>query len=155
MKHTAFLSYRTRQYRSASPVRSVIFFVRFACLLAVLMLASIPVMAHHGTAASYDPDKFVTLKGTVTEFIWANPHSQVHWDVKGDDGKVVNWGGELHSIAQLIKNGWNKNLLKPGDEITVTGHPSRAGAPYMVVTSVKLANGKEYFRDAAGAEQGN
>ena len=127
-------------------------FTRFACLIATLMLASIPVLAHHGTAASYDADKTVTLKGTVTEFVWANPHSQVHWDVKGEDGKVVNWGGELHSIAQLIANGWNKHLLKPGDEVTVTGHPSKAGASYMVVTSLKTADGKEYFRDAAGAE---
>ncbi|MDP9113647.1 MAG: DUF4131 domain-containing protein [Acidobacteriota bacterium] len=127
-------------------------FTRFACLFATLMLASIPVLAHHGTAASYDADKTVTLKGTVTEFVWANPHSQVHWDVKGEDGKVVNWGGELHSIAQLIANGWNKHLLKPGDEVTVTGHPSKAGASYMVVTSLKTADGKEYFRDAAGAE---
>jgi hypothetical protein len=152
MKQTASLSHGARQCSAASPVRSLLF---FAGLLAVLALASIPVMAHHGTAASYDANTFVTLKGTVTEFVWANPHSQVHWDVKGDDGKVVNWGGELHSIAQLIKNGWNKNLLKPGDEITVTGHASKAGAPYMVVTSLKLANGKEYYRDAPGAEQGN
>ncbi len=73
--------------------------------------------------------------------------------MKGADGKVVNWGGELHSIAQLLKSGWSKTLIKPGDEVTVTGHPSRAGTPYMVVTVVKLANGKEYFRDAP--EQGS
>jgi hypothetical protein len=127
-------------------------FSAFLCLVAALMLA-LPVLAHHGTAASYDADKTVTLKGTVTQFVWANPHSQLHWDVKDADGKVVNWGGELHSIAQLIANGWNKNLLKPGDEVTVSGHPSKAGTPYMVVTSLKTADGKEYYRDAAAAEK--
>jgi hypothetical protein len=127
-------------------------FSGFLSFVAALMLA-IPVLAHHGTAASYDADKTVTLKGTVTQFVWANPHSQLHWDVKDADGKVVNWGGELHSIAQLIANGWNKNLLKPGDEVTVAGHPSKAGSPYMVVISLKTADGKEYYRDAAGAEK--
>jgi hypothetical protein len=121
-------------------------------VFAGFILACLPILAHHGTAASYDPDKLVTLQGTVTEFLWTNPHSQMHWDVKGPDGTVVNWGGELHSIAQLLKSGWSKTLIKPGDEVTVTGHPSRAGTPYMVVTVVKLANGKEYFRDAP--EQG-
>jgi hypothetical protein len=149
MKHTAFLSPRTRQRHAAARFRSFLF---FTVVLPGLALTSIPVLAHHGTAASYDPDVFVTKKGIVTEFVWANPHSQVHWDVKEADGTIVNWGGELHSIAQLIKNGWNKNLIKPGDEITVTGHASRAGAPYMVVTSLKLANGKDYYRDATGTE---
>ena len=149
MKQSVVLSPRPRQSRA---VRTLL---AFSCLLAILALASIPMMAHHGTAASYDPDTFVTKKGIVTEFVWAKPHSQEHWDVKEADGTLVNWGGELHSIAQLIKNGWNKNLIKPGDEITVTGHASRAGAPYMVVTSLKLANGKDYYRDNTGSEGGN
>jgi hypothetical protein len=133
-------------------VQTMPFAKRAGLVFAALLLACVPILAHHGTQASYDPEKLVTLTGTVTEFLWTNPHSQIHWDVKGPDGKVVNWGGELHSIAQLLKSGWSKNLIKPGDEVTVTGHPSRAGTPYMVVTVVKLVNGKEYFRDAP--EQG-
>ena len=105
------------------------------------------VSAHHGTAITYDPDKSVTVVGAVTEFVWANPHGQLHLDVKGTDGKVVNWGGELHSIALLTRSGWTKHIIKAGDMVTMTGHPSRFGTPYMVVTSVKLSNGKEYFRD--------
>jgi hypothetical protein len=112
-----------------------------------LLLGSGSAFAHHGTAISYDNDKSVTVKGTVTEFVWANPHGQLHWDVKGADGKVVAWGGELHSIALMTRAGWNKKVVKAGDVVTVTGHPSKFGTPYMVVTSVVLPDGKEYFRD--------
>ena len=111
-----------------------------------LFLAGSTAYAHHGTAVAYDPNKEVTVAGTVTQFVWANPHGQLHWDAKGPDGKVVNWGGELHSIALMTRAGWNKNIIKAGDTVEVTGHPSRAGTPYMVVTTVKI-NGKEYFRD--------
>jgi len=150
MKYRVFTSFRWS--RRAVPAVPLSTRAGVISLLAGLLFACVPVLAHHGTYASYDPEKLVTLTGTVTEFLWTNPHSQIHFDVKGADGKVVNWGGELHSIAQLLKSGWSRNLIKPGDEVTVTGHPSKAGAPYMVVTIVKLANGKEYFRDAP--EQG-
>jgi hypothetical protein len=122
---------------------------RFVFTLAVvggLLLGSSSAFAHHGTAISYDNDKSVTVKGTVTEFVWANPHGQLHWDVKSPDGKTVAWGGELHSIALMTRAGWNKKIVKSGDEVTVTGHPSKFGTPYMVVTSIVLG-GKEYFRD--------
>jgi DNA/RNA endonuclease YhcR with UshA esterase domain len=117
----------------------------FALVVGLMMSGSL-VLAHHGTAASYDPNKEVTMKGTVTEFVWANPHGQLHWDVKDDKGTVVNWGGELHSIGLMTRAGWNKNIIKAGDVVAVTGHPSRYGTPYMVVTSIVL-NGKEFFRD--------
>jgi hypothetical protein len=111
-----------------------------------LLLGAGSAFAHHGTAISYDNDKLVTVKGSVSEFVWANPHGQIHWDVKEPDGKVVAWGGELHSIALMTRAGWNKNIVKAGDEVTVTGHPSKFGTPYMVVTAIVLG-GKEYFRD--------
>jgi hypothetical protein len=115
-------------------------------VLGAILLASGSAFAHHGTAISYDNDKLITEKGKVTEFVWANPHGQLHWDVPGSDGKVVSWGGELHSIALMTRAGWNKNIVHAGDEVTVTGHPSKFGTPYMVVTSIVLG-GKEYFRD--------
>ena len=102
--------------------------------------------AHHGTNVSYDPSKEVTLTGTVTEFVFTNPHSRMFWDVKGPDGNVVRWGGELHSIALLTRSGWTRNTLHVGDTVTVRGYPSRAGTPFMVVQEVTL-NGKSYFRD--------
>ena len=86
------------------------------------------------------------MTGVVSRFVWANPHGQLHFDVKGPDGKVVTWGGELHSVALLRRSGWTRDTLKPGDTVTVRGNPSRAGTPFMVVQEVTV-NGKSYFRD--------
>jgi hypothetical protein len=115
-------------------------------VIGAIVLVGGSVFAHHGTAISYDASKVITVSGTVTEFVWANPHGQLHWDVKDEKGNVVNWGGELHSIGLMTRAGWNKNIVHVGDEVTVSGHPSRAGTPYIVVTVINL-NGKEYFRD--------
>ena len=120
--------------------------IRFVSFLAgVAMLVAGAAFAHHGTAISYDDKKSVTISGTVTKFVWANPHGQLFWDATAD-GKTTAWGGELHSIGLMTRAGWNRNFIKVGDTVAVTGHPSRVGTPYMVVTSLML-NGKEYFRD--------
>jgi hypothetical protein len=111
-----------------------------------IVLASTVALAHHGTNASYDPRKEVTLTGVVTKFIMMNPHGQLFWDVKAPDGKVVSWGGEMHSIGLLRRSGWSRDTVKPGDTVSVRGYPSRAGTPFMVVQEVVL-NGKSYFRD--------
>lgn len=118
------------------------------CVIVVgLLVGTSSALAHHGTPSSYDPKKTVTVSGTVSKFVWANPHGQLHWSVKDQAaGKVVTWGGELHSIGLMTKAGWNRNIIKVGDQVTVSGHPSRAGTPVMVVTEVVL-NGKSYFRD--------
>jgi hypothetical protein len=108
--------------------------------------ASTVALAHHGTNVSYDPTKEVTLTGVVTKFVMANPHGQLFFDVKGSDGKVVSWGGEMHSIGLMRRAGWSRDTVKAGDTIVVRGFPSRAGAPFMVVQEVVL-NGKSYFRD--------
>ena len=115
-----------------------------AALLVIIAGASIS--AHHGTNASYDPTKQVTLTGVVTQFVWSNPHGQLHFDVTGPDGKVTSWGGELHSIALLRRSGWTRDTLKPGDMVIVRGNPSRAGTPFMVVLEVTV-HGKSYLRD--------
>jgi len=111
-----------------------------------VLLASAVALAHHGTNASYDPKKEVTLTGVVTKFIMVNPHGQLFFDVKGPDGRAVTWGGELHSIGLLRRSGWTRDTLKPGDAVSVRGYPSRAGTPFMVVQEVVI-NGKSYFRD--------
>src|SRR5204862_1296064 len=103
-------------------------------LIAVALLAgTASLFAHHGTNASYDPSKSVTLTGTITEWIFSNPHSQLFFDVTDNSGKVVHWGGELQSPANLRKDGWSKTTFKAGDQITLTVHPSRAGTPVGVV----------------------
>jgi hypothetical protein len=111
-----------------------------------VFLSSTVAQAHHGTNASYDPKKEVTLTGVVTKFMMVNPHGQLFWDVKSSDGTLVSWGGELHSIGLLRRSGWTRDTVKPGDAVSVRGYPSRAGTPFMVVQEVVI-NGKSYFRD--------
>jgi hypothetical protein len=113
---------------------------RFA-LAAIVLLVSGLAFAHHG-AAGYESNKVTTLKGTVTEFRFQNPHAQILLDVK-DSGKLQNWILEAVGIATLSRSGWTKNIMKPGDEITVTGNPAKNGSPAMRLTKVVLANGKE------------
>ena len=114
---------------------------RFA-LAAVVLLVSGPAFAHHG-AAGYESNKVTTLKGTVTEFRFQNPHAQIFLDVKDSTGKVQNWILEAVGIATLSRGGWSKSIMKPGDEITVTGNPAKNGSPSMRLTKVVLASGKE------------
>lgn len=109
-------------------------------------LGSTGALAHHGTNVSYDPSKEITVAGVVTKFIWSNPHSQLHFEVKGPDGQTVTWGGEMHSIGLLRRAGWSRDTIKAGDAVTVRGYPSRAGTPFMVVQEV-VVRGKSYFRD--------
>jgi hypothetical protein len=112
---------------------------------AIVMMLAAPIAAHHGTNASYDPTKPTTISGTVTEFVWKNPHCQLYLDVKDARGKVTSWSGELNSPSVLGREGWTKRTFKPGDQITLTVFPSRAGAPAGVVdrTHPIVANGKE------------
>ena len=117
------------------------FVARFA-LTAALLLVSGAAFAHHG-AAGYASDKVTTLKGTVTEFRFQNPHAQIFLDVKDSTGKVQNWILEAVGIATLSRSGWTKSVLKAGDEITVRGNPSKNGSPSMRLTKVVLASGKE------------
>jgi hypothetical protein len=97
-------------------------------LISSLLVVCVPVSAHHGNSA-YDEEHQIALTGTVTEFVWSNPHCQIYLDVKDDHGKVVNWAIESQSPGILRRNAWTKFSLKPGDQITVTLAPARNGAP--------------------------
>ena len=111
--------------------------------VALLGVAS-PSSAHHG-AGVFEPEKMVTVVGTVTEFQFVNPHVLVYINVKGEDGKDVRWGGELTSPNRLARMDgsvkWHKEILKPGDRITMTGHPARNGAPAMDIDTIIDADG--------------
>ena len=92
-----------------------------------VLLAAIPLLAHHNITGKFDPGKTRMLKGVVTKLDWANPHVHILMDVL--DGKTVtNWAVELESTLDLERSGWNLNTLKPGDEITVQGTIARNGS---------------------------
>ena len=99
------------------------------------------VSAHH-SVAGYDNKKEVTLRGTVVEFVWRNPHVVVVWDVKDETGKVVQWSGEMNSPTSMIQVGMNRNSLKKGDEIIVVGNPSKTSTPLSVIRKITMADGK-------------
>ena len=122
-------------------------------LLAIAVVCSaVPLSAHHGTGISYDASAPPhVLKGVVTEFAWRNPHVSIFMDVKDADGKVTNWGIELSNVASLAKEGYHRNTLKPGMEITAYVTRSKSGAPVGLVEKVVLADGKEVLqRDRPG-----
>jgi hypothetical protein len=118
----------------------------------LLYLLSLSLFGHHGTNISYDSSKPTTLTGTVTEFVWQNPHCQVYFDVKDATGKVVAWTGELNSPGVLQRGqGWSRRTLKVGDVITITVSPSRAGTPVGVVTKIVL-DGKDMLGGRGGQQ---
>src|SRR6266498_1304334 len=90
-------------------------------VIAGLLMAAMPVMAHHSFAAEYDGTKPIELKGVVTKVEWANPHIYYYVDVKDKDGKVTNYAVEGGTPGQLYRQGWRKDSLKVGDEVTVSG----------------------------------
>jgi hypothetical protein len=95
------------------------------------LVVSAPVFAHHAVGGEYDPNKPMTVTGTVTRVEWVNPHSRVYFDVVGDDGKVTNWSVELAARVVLERMGWNGRSLKVGEQITVRGDQARSGAPML------------------------
>jgi len=111
-------------------------------LLAMILLAFAgTVSAHHGNA-SYDMSKTVTVKGTVTDFQFVNPHVLIYMDVKDASGNVTKWAGELTSPNRLARLGWTKSTIKAGDELTMAGATSKSGAPRMWATKVSNASGE-------------
>ena len=118
---------------------------RTLILASALICASIPLVAHHGTNASYDPTKKVMLNGVITSFTWRNPHAFVEFDVTDPKGTVVHWVGEMNSPMVLKAAGWTATTLKPGDHITMTVNPSRAGTAVCVIdrTLPVFVNGKQ------------
>jgi hypothetical protein len=115
----------------------------FLALAVGLFVASSPLFAHHG-ASAYDTKKLTTLKGTVTDFQFMNPHSEIFFEVKNADGKIEKWSAEAASMVTMSRLGWSRSLFKAGDPITVVGNRARNGSPTMRLSKVVLANGKEY-----------
>lgn len=120
--------------------------VMFALGLAVLVA---PALAHHSFAAEYDDKKPVTMTGTVTKVEWLNPHARFYIDVKDDSGKVTNWEFELGSPNGLMRKGWTRNSLKPGDVVTVDGYRAKDGSNLGNARTVNLADGRKVFAGSA------
>jgi hypothetical protein len=92
--------------------------------VAALLVVAVSTFAHHGTAA-YDTKNIVTVKGTMTEFRFVNPHVQLYFDVKNDRGETEKWQAELTAPNKLSRAGWDKHTLNPGDSITASGYVSK------------------------------
>ena len=108
----------------------------------VIAVLSLPVFAHHGNAA-YDTENKITVKGTVTEWFWANPHCILQLDVKDQSGQVMHWGAETENPTTMSHYGWAKTSFKPGDEVTVTMITVRNGKPIGRIVEVVLPNGQK------------
>jgi hypothetical protein len=111
------------------------------CAAAVgLLLISGPVLAHHANAV-FDVGKRVTVKGTVTEWFWANPHCLLRLDVKDGNGQVVHWVAETQAPPNMIPFGWSKQSFTAGDEVTVTIEPVKNGQPLGRILQAVLPSG--------------
>lgn len=126
---------------------------RLAIVMCVASIAaSGRALAHHSFAAEFDESKPVKLTGTVTKVEWTNPHVWFYMDVKDAGGKVTNWGMEMGGPNGLLRAGWTRNSMKPGDVVTVDGFKARSGNPIGNATSVVMAStGQKLF---AASSQG-
>src|SRR5579871_2118289 len=114
---------------------------RFFPLALVPLLAATPALAHHSFAAEYDANKKVELKGTVTKFEWTNPHAHFYLDVTDPAGKVANWNLELASPNMMVRNGWKRTSLKPGDTVVVTAALAKDGTNTASADTITLTDG--------------
>ena len=118
---------------------------------AAILASASPLLAHHSFAAEYDSTKPVTIKGVVQKLAWVNPHAYVFVEAKDESGKTVVWAFESLSPNALVRQGWNRNSLKPGDEVTVEGFLAKDGKPLADGSLhgnsrlITLASGKKVF----------
>ena len=129
------------------------FIVAGLAAMAVLSV-TFPVLAHHGNAAWATTE--VTLKGTVVDFVWRNPHVLLVWTTKDDSGKAVQWTGEVGSPESMMADdGWTKQTFKPGDELILVLRPAKSGVPNGVIDQIKRADGSVVMRYSRQAGSGS
>src|SRR5712691_6478045 len=120
--------------------------------IAILGLSVIPLLAHHGRGATYAKTE-LSLKGTIKEVLWRNPHIAIFLDVKDNNGKVTTWAIEHSNVSQLARLGYSKTTLRPGMEVTAIFNPGSNGDPIGLCQKIILADGKEIFlRDSLPEE---
>jgi hypothetical protein len=109
-------------------------------MLAFGLLGSIPLFAHQGNAA-YDYAATKTVKGTVTEWVWSNPHCLLKLDSKDEKGNITHWVFETSSPVDMLHAGWTATVVKPGDEVSVDIMPTKNGAPVGRIRKIALPDG--------------
>ena len=128
-------------------------FITFLVVTVGLLIVSAPAMAHHGDGSTFGGGAEINVKGTVTEWFWANPHCLLKFDVKGDDGQVQHWVGETQSPATIFSSGWNKFMFKPGDQVTITIRPVKGRKFVGPIDGVVLADGRVFKFGYANREK--
>ena len=118
-----------------------------------VLLATLPVAAHHAFAAEFDVDKPVKVHGTVTKLELVNPHAWIYVDVKDADGNVVNWRFELGAPNALIRLGWKKDTIAAGSVVDITGFRAKSGLPVANGRSVTLPDGRSLFSGGSAPEK--
>jgi uncharacterized protein DUF6152 len=126
--------------------------VRLAMI--VVLLAGVQAAAHHSFAAEFDAERPVTLKGTVVKWEMMNPHGWITMDVSGPDRRTGRWMVETSNPNGLMRLGWSKRSLKPGDEITVEAYRAKDGSNTANAARVTLADGRKVFAGSSGAPAG-
>ena len=123
--------------------------------VAALAVASLPALAHHSFAAEYDSSKPVTIKGKFVKMDWVNPHSWIYVDVTGPDGKVSQWKAEALPPNGLYRQGWRRDSIKAGEDVSIQGFLAKDGSNTMWSSGVTTADGKRMFSGAAESVQGS
>ena len=141
------IKYNEELYDQGVPMKRLL---TLFVLVTGLLIVAAPLLAHHGRGATYDMQKQITLKGTVSRVDWRNPHVVIYMDVKDAAGKVVTWGFENAGVSQLAQQGYSRNTLKLGQEITAIVNPAANGNPTGIVVKVVLADGKEIMSRERG-----
>jgi hypothetical protein len=111
--------------------------------VAVALCVVLPALSHH-SHAMFDHTKQMTMNGTVTGFVFRNPHVFLYLDVKGENGEVVNHWIEMSNLTNMVTRGIGKSTFKPGDKITVHMHPLKDGRPGGSYVTIIAADGKTY-----------
>ena len=119
------------------------------CVAGLIVSAALPLLAHHSFAAEYDANKKLTLKGTLVKIDWMNPHIWIYLDVKDESGKPVRWQCEGGPPNTLTRNGWTRDALKAGDEITIDGFRAKDGTNTCDSRLVTLPDGSKVFAGTA------
>jgi hypothetical protein len=122
----------------------------FLLTIVVVAIAATSLSAHHGRGRAYDMNKRLTLKGTVSNVKWQNPHVLIYIDVKDETGTAVTWAFENSNVHTLALQGYNRNTLKVGQEVTAIVNPAVNGEPLGIIVKVVLADGKEIMSRERG-----